>query len=40
MSSPALNIEAGILPLKLYLELLIGESLLRLAISAKHSQFI
>ena len=37
--SPALNIEAGILPLKLHLELLIGDSLLRLATSAKYSQF-
>ena len=38
-SSLALNIEAGILPLKLHLELLIGESLLRLATSAKYLQF-
>lgn len=31
-----LNIEANILPLKLYLELLIKESLLKLVISAKY----
>ena len=39
MSSPALNIEAGILPFKLHFKLLIGESLLRLATSAKYLQF-
>lgn len=37
-SSPALDIEAGILPLKLRLEMLIGKSLLRLATSTDYSQ--
>lgn len=36
-SSPALDIEAGILPLKLRLEMLLGESLLRLATSTRYS---
>lgn len=36
-SSPALDIEAGILLLKLRLEMLLGESLLRLATSIRYS---
>lgn len=39
MSSPTLNIEANILPLKLHLELLIRESLLQSVISVKYLQF-
>ena len=36
-SSPALDVEAGIVPIKLRLEMLIGESLLRLATSTRYS---
>lgn len=37
ISSPALDVEAGILPPKLRLEMLLGESLLRLATSTRYS---
>lgn len=36
-SSPALDVEAGVLPLKLRLEMLLGDSLLRLATSTRYS---
>ena len=36
-TSPALDVEAGVLPLKLRLEMLSGESLLRLATSTRYS---
>ena len=39
-SSPAFNIKAGILLLKLYLEMLVGESLLRLATSTRYFYII